>query len=95
MEKAESLLAPATGVLPALAGARIESYRLGIRSIPADGFPAVGPVPGFPGFHVVATHSGVTMGPLLGRLTAQEVLDGNQDERLAPYRPDRLIATPS
>jgi glycine/D-amino acid oxidase-like deaminating enzyme len=93
LAKAESLLAPAARVLPALAGARIESYRLGIRSIPADGFPAVGPVPRFPGFHVVATHSGVTMGPLLARLTAQELLDGHKDDCLAPYRPDRIVGS--
>ncbi len=94
MAKAESLLEPAAGVLPALHGARIEAYRLGVRSIPADGFPAVGPVPDIAGLYVVATHSGVTMGPLLARLTARELLDGHQDERLAPYRPSRL-STPA
>lgn len=92
-ERAAPLLEAAAEVLPAAKGARIEAVRLGIRSIPADGFPVVGPVPGIEGLHVVATHSGVTMGPLLGRITAQELLTGVQDDRLATFRPDRLVAT--
>lgn len=93
MERAAPLLEAAAEVLPAARGARIEAVRLGIRSIPADGFPAVGPVPGVEGLHVVATHSGVTMGPLLGRITASELLTGAQDDRLSTFRPDRLVVT--
>ena len=90
-ERAEPLLAAAADILPAVRGARIEAVRLGIRSIPADGFPVVGPVPGMDGLHVVATHSGVTMGPLLGRLAAAEILDGQQHDLLTDFRPTRLI----
>ena len=91
-DRAESLLQSAAEILPAVRGARIEAVRRGIRSIPQDGFPVVGPVPGMENLHVVATHSGVTMGPLLGRLVAQEVLDGTADDRLADFRPHRLVA---
>jgi glycine/D-amino acid oxidase-like deaminating enzyme len=92
LERAAPLLGEAAALLPAMSGSRIEAVRLGIRSLPADAFPVVGPVPGAPGLHVVATHSGVTMGPLLGRLTAQELLSGHSDERLATFRPDRLVS---
>lgn len=90
--KAQPLLEAAADVLPAIRGARIEAVRRGIRSIPADGFPVAGPVPGIDGLHVVATHSGVTMGPLLGRLMADEVLGERESDLLATFRPSRLIA---
>lgn len=88
---AAEILERARVVLPDLAGAAVESYVVGVRSIPQGGFPAVGPMPGLEGLYVVATHSGVTMGPLLGRLAAREILTGDIDERLYPYRPGRLI----
>jgi glycine/D-amino acid oxidase-like deaminating enzyme len=47
-------------------------------------------MPGIDGLFVIATHSGVTMGPLLGRLAAREILHGERDERIAAFRPDRL-----
>jgi glycine/D-amino acid oxidase-like deaminating enzyme len=89
---ADEILRRATAVLPDLEGSTVESYRVGIRSIPADGFPVVGALPGVDGFYVIATHSGVTMGPFLGRLAAAEILAGLRDERLAPFLPDRLLA---
>ena len=89
---AAEILKRAREVLPDLAGASVDSYVVGVRSIPEGGFPVVGPVPGMEGLYVIATHSGVTMGPLLGRLAAREILAGTIDERLYPYRPGRLIS---
>ena len=88
---AEEILDRAQSVLPSLSGSSVESIVIGVRSIPADGFPAVGPVPGTEGMYVVATHSGITMGPLLGRLAAQEILGGAPDVRLETFRPDRFL----
>jgi glycine/D-amino acid oxidase-like deaminating enzyme len=87
---ADDILQRAKDLVPALRDSRIDSIRLGIRSIPADGFPVVGPVPGVEGLYTVATHSGVTMGPLLGRLAAAEIIDGEVDERLLRFRTERL-----
>lgn len=53
----------------------------------------VGTIDGLDGFYVASTHSGVTMGPLLGRIVANEVLSGTADERLETFRPGRLLAT--
>ena len=39
------------------------------------------------GLYVVVTHSGITLAPALGRLTAVEVGGGRAPE-LAPFRPD-------
>jgi glycine/D-amino acid oxidase-like deaminating enzyme len=76
---------------PALAGARVEATRVGVRPMPRDQRPMVGGIPGLDGFYVVASHSGVTLGPLWGRVAAAELLDGVPDPRLAPYRPARFL----
>lgn len=87
----DELMARAVRSLPALATTRIEAIRIGTRPIPADGLPAVGPVPGVEGLYVVAAHGAVTLGPLLGKIVTREIVHGERDERLVPFRPDRLI----
>src|SRR5262249_33280745 len=88
---AEQSLAAVARHLPALAGARVETARVGVRPMPKDQRPMLGAISGLGGFYVVASHSGVTLGPLWGRIAAAEVLDGALDPRLAPYRPARFF----
>jgi glycine/D-amino acid oxidase-like deaminating enzyme len=88
---ADALLAQVTRWLPAANAARVEAMRLGVRPMPPDGFPIVGPHPELAGFYIVATHSGITLGPVLGPLVAAEVTTGRPEPQLAPYRPDRLL----
>ncbi|MDV6012186.1 FAD-dependent oxidoreductase [Haloechinothrix sp. LS1_15] len=71
--------------------AAIATLRFGRRVLPADGLTVAGFAdPNTRRCYVVATHSGVTLGPLLGRLTAGEVLDSTEAPQLAGYRPDRF-----
>ena len=88
---AEQSLAAVAAHFPALAGARVEAIRFGVRPMPRDERPMVGGIPGLDGFFIVASHSGVTLGPLWGRIAAAEILDGVPDPRLAPYRPARFL----
>jgi glycine/D-amino acid oxidase-like deaminating enzyme len=88
---AERSLTVAATHLPALAGARVEATRVGLRPMPPDERPMVGAIPGLEGFYVAVSHSGVTLGPLWGRMVAAELLDGVLDPRLAPYRPARFL----
>jgi glycine/D-amino acid oxidase-like deaminating enzyme len=88
---AERSLATVAAHLPVLAGARVEATRVGVRPMPRDERPMVGALPGIEGFYVVVSHSGVTLGPLWGRVAAAEILDGAVDPRLAPYRPARFL----
>ena len=83
------MLAAATGLFPALAGRSVAEARIGERPIPKDGLPAVGKI-GADGHYVVVTHSGITLGPILGRTVASEILTGTPDPRLEPFRPDRF-----
>ena len=84
------LLRRAKKILPALEDAEVVEERIGVRPIPEDGFPCVGAVPEMPGYYEAVTHSGVTLGPLVGRLLSREILEGTVDPLLAPFRPDRF-----
>ncbi|MBW3601384.1 MAG: FAD-binding oxidoreductase [Actinobacteria bacterium] len=89
-ELAAGTAARAAALVPALAGAPVLDVRARARPIPADGFSCVGALRGLAGYVEAVTHSGVTLGPLLGRLVAQIVMGGHADPLLDAYRPDRF-----
>lgn len=59
------------------------------RSFPEDGVSIVGYLDDARRVYSLVTHSGMTLGPLLGRLVANE-LDGGQEELLSDFRPSRF-----
>jgi glycine/D-amino acid oxidase-like deaminating enzyme len=69
----------------------VQEVRVAFRPLPPDGLPAVGPVPGLAGAYLVSCHSGVTLGAVLGRLVAAELLDGANHPLLDPFRVDRVL----
>lgn len=85
-----ALVAEAVKVVPLLRDAPIHDARIGVRPITADDYPSVGAVPAVGGYYEAVTHSGITLGPLLGRLIADEVLTGRVDPMLATFRPERF-----
>ncbi|HZC19389.1 MAG TPA: FAD-dependent oxidoreductase, partial [Rubrobacteraceae bacterium] len=84
------LLERARRVVPALENAKVEDVRVGVRPMPDDGLSCVGALSTIPGYYEAVTHSGVTLGPLVGRLLAREVLTGEIAPLLAPFSPDRF-----
>jgi glycine/D-amino acid oxidase-like deaminating enzyme len=90
LARGQRLLAAASAFLPELAQARVETMKLGVRPMPQDERPIVGPVPGVAGLYVAVTHSGVTLAPLVGQLVAQEVTTGQPSPGLAEYRLERF-----
>ena len=86
------LIARTRQAVPALGPARVTAVGIAVRPIPSDGLPSAGADPALAGYYEAVTHSGVTLGPLLGRLLAREILDGAVDPLLAPFRPDRFRA---
>lgn len=76
-------------VVPELGTSRIARTRVAHRPIPADRFPSVGAVASVPGYYEAVSHSGITLGPVIGRLLAAEILRGKRDEMLAAFRPER------
>ncbi|MEV0348918.1 FAD-dependent oxidoreductase [Nonomuraea sp. NPDC050680] len=77
-------------VVPELDDSRIVQTRVANRPIPADGYPSVGAVPSVSGYYEAVSHSGITLGPVIGRLLASEILSGKSDEMLADFRPERF-----
>ncbi|MEQ8247780.1 MAG: FAD-binding oxidoreductase [Alphaproteobacteria bacterium] len=75
---------------PALEFASRAHARIGVRPMPEDGLPIVGALAATPGVYVVATHSGITLGPHLGDLVARELVLGERQADLEPYRPQRF-----
>ena len=69
----------------------VEASRIRYRPMPKDEKPMLGTVPGVEGFYICTSHSGVTLGPLWGKIVAAELLENTPDERLAPFRPTRFL----
>jgi glycine/D-amino acid oxidase-like deaminating enzyme len=85
---AEELLALLRARLRGMDAAGVEQARTCIRALPADRMPVVGPA--LDGLYVVATHSGVTLAPVLGELAVMELIDGREAAELARFRPQRF-----
>jgi glycine/D-amino acid oxidase-like deaminating enzyme len=88
----ELLLSRARRVIRGLDDAKVETAKLGIRSIPGDGHPVAGHLPGNEWVYAVCSHSGVTLAPFFARAVTRELLRGSREERLAPFRPERFCA---
>jgi glycine/D-amino acid oxidase-like deaminating enzyme len=82
-------------LLSGTSGAALESIRVGRRSMPGDGLTVAGFLGGSGRIYVLATHSGITLGPLLGRLAAGELTNGETASELRDFRPDRLVGRES
>jgi glycine/D-amino acid oxidase-like deaminating enzyme len=91
MPEAHALMGRVTRVFPGIGSAAPEAVRITQRPIPRDGLSAVGPLPHVDGYYLVVTHSGVTLGPLLGAAVADEVVHGRERPELAPFRPGRFF----
>lgn len=68
----------------------LESYHTGPKPIPADGEPVIGQLTGIPGYHVIFSHSGATLGLVVGELLAEEIITGTPNPMLAAFRPGRF-----
>jgi glycine/D-amino acid oxidase-like deaminating enzyme len=87
---AGQLVERAARVFPPAKDVRLVDARIGVRPMPSDGVTIAGRIPGLTNAWLLATHSGVTLGPLLGRLIADEIVGGKPSALLAPFRPDRF-----
>ena len=93
-----SLATEITGRLPEVlaltAGTRLEKIRVGQRPLPADGLTIAGFADPDSRFYAVATHSGITLAPLLGDLVSGELM-GTESPLLATFRPGRFATGPT
>jgi glycine/D-amino acid oxidase-like deaminating enzyme len=87
---AERLLTSVSGIFPPDASLTLAHWTVGMRPMPADGVTSAGLLSSIPGYGEIVTHSGVTLGPLIGRLVAQEISGEAPDPLLAEFRPERF-----
>jgi glycine/D-amino acid oxidase-like deaminating enzyme len=86
----EQFLKKMSAIVPSLSTASVEKMTVGLRPLPKDSFPIVGFPEGRRDIYLTVMHSGITLGPLIGRLAAMEILDGVEVDPLAPYRLERF-----
>ena len=92
-EAATKLLRRAKALIPGFVGeACLDDCELaiGIRAYPQDGKTLAGALPGAEGLYLIATHSGVTLAPVLGKLMAETIVDGLVPEPLQPFSLERF-----
>jgi glycine/D-amino acid oxidase-like deaminating enzyme len=76
LRSAAALAADAVRTVPALAGALVLRAFAGVRPVPADGLPILGPDRRQPGYFNAVLHGGMTLAPLVGELIARWIVDG-------------------
>ncbi len=64
----------------------------GLKPIPGDGEPVVGAVSAIENLYTLFTHSGATLGLILGELVAEEIVTGKPSPVLDSFRLDRFSA---
>jgi glycine/D-amino acid oxidase-like deaminating enzyme len=89
-DSAERTLAAVRSTFRGAASAELLSTRVGVRPMPADGEPIVGPVAEVPCLYLAVMHSAVTLAPTVGRLVARELVDGTVESALTGCRLDRF-----
>ncbi|MDN3016132.1 FAD-dependent oxidoreductase [Paenibacillus sp. BSR1-1] len=76
--------------VPSLKKAKVVRAFSGIRAMPEDGFPILGKIPGVENLYVAATHSGVTLSPLIGTLMTELILEGETSIPIDRYSISRF-----
>ena len=88
------LMQRAVDVLPALEDAELVQQLAGSRPLSPDGFPVIGPVPGWAGVVLATGHGtkGIHLGPVTGRTVAEYILGGcmRVPELLEIFQPGRF-----
>ena len=91
-ETLEGLLAEASKVLEGNPKLELERYGVGRKPIPGDGDPVFGELQAIPGYFVAFSHSGATLGLIVGELLAHEISTGGRHTMLANFRPERFAS---
>lgn len=87
---AEQAVSVLTDMFPGIPELKVTRIARRDRPIPADGFPLVGKA-GPKGLWVAATHSGMTLAPVIAEALADQILGCPDRLGMAAYRPDRNI----
>ena len=68
----------------------IESVDIGWRPLPLDGLPIIGFINSNQDSYVASMHSGISLGPIVGKIVAQEITENINNNLLKNFRPSRF-----
>lgn len=88
----EALVAEASNVMQGNPKLEIQSVGVGGKPIPGDGEPVIGALKAVPGCYVAFSHSGATLGLIVGELLAGEIATGREHPMLQTFRPERFAS---
>ncbi len=82
-----------TDLMPSARLARLAGVRVGLRPALPDNLPAIGPLTRAPRVTIATGHfrNGVLLAPLTAEIVTRSILDGEMDEALRMFSPDRLV----
>lgn len=80
----------AVDFLPDLAKANVVRCFAGVRVIPNDGHPIIGPIPSIDNAFIAVMHSGITLSPLVGTVMTELLIEGEMSIDLERLRLDRF-----
>lgn len=78
-----------TGFYPNQLAGRCKTA-IGVRAVPVDGRSIAGPALAAPGLHIILTHSGITLAPVLAKLVAEAIASDRVPDELRPFLIDRF-----
>jgi glycine/D-amino acid oxidase-like deaminating enzyme len=83
----ERIMRMARYLWPALADATLKEQVWGLRPVPADGLPILGPVPGYEGAYIISGHSVCACSAMYAEITTDLVTKGKTDavDTLEPF----------
>ncbi|MBN8931712.1 MAG: FAD-binding oxidoreductase, partial [Rhizobium pusense] len=87
-----ALLAETAKVMEGNPELEVATIGVGGKPIPSDGEPVVGALKEIPGYYVAFSHSGATLGLIVGELLAFEVATGCEHPMLKTFRPERFAS---
>jgi len=68
----------------------VESVDIGWRPLPLDGLPIIGYINSNQDSYVASMHSGISLGPIVGKIVAQEITENINNNLLKNFRPCRF-----
>jgi glycine oxidase len=89
----ERIMRMAVHLWPSLADAKVSQHVTGLRPIPEDGLPMLGPVPGMEGAFILVGHSAVSRSALYAEITTDLLMTGttNAIDSIEPFLMKRFL----
>lgn len=89
-DAARTMAREAIQIVPELKNISVIRQFSGIRPMPVDKWPYLGPVERVPGLYTAVSHSGVTLAPLHGKVISDLIVDGETTVPISNCQPERF-----